>query len=93
MTTVTELEDAYRTGRSVCRTKAKGEEHMSIPNSTVKVLNEGNSAIVVDDHCYVIKNLIDGEWVQSAWIFQEALDALKQLPDNPDEAKLKGKNA
>lgn len=59
---------------------------MNYPYSTVKILNEGNSIIVVDDHCYVIRNLVDGEWRHSAWIFREALDALKELPDNPDNA-------
>ena len=56
------------------------------PPRTVAVLNGGDSVIVVDDHCYAIRNFVFGEWRFSAWVFQEALDALKTLPPVPDDA-------
>jgi len=62
-------------------------EALVYPPRTVSVLNNGNTAIVTDDHCYAVRNLgADGKWGWSAWIFKEALDVLKTLPDNPDEA-------
>lgn len=62
-------------------------------NNVVAILNDGNSVIVRDDHCYAIRNLIDGEWKWSAWIFKEALEVIKNLPENPDNAViLKGEN-
>ena len=62
------------------------EQARAWPESTVVVLNNGNTAIVVDDHCYAVRNWNGNEWGWSAWIFREALAALKTLPDNPDEA-------
>lgn len=56
------------------------------PNRTVAVINKGNTAIVVDDGCYCIRNQIGEEWKFSAWIFPEALEALKALPANPSDA-------
>lgn len=58
----------------------------NLPDRTVAVLNEENTVIVVDDHCYVIKNWNGKEFGRSAWIFPEALKVLKNLPDNPDIA-------
>jgi len=58
-----------------------------LPDRTVAVLNEGNTAIVVDDSCYVIRNWNGKEWGWSRWIFVEALEALKMLPDNPNDAE------
>jgi len=60
---------------------------MKYPNRTVAVLNNGDSVIVVDDHCYAIRNKINNEWKWSAWIFPEALSVIKSLPINPDDAK------
>jgi hypothetical protein len=54
---------------------------------TVSILNNGNSIITVDDHCYVIRNWTGQEWVSTPWIFKEALNILKDLPDNPDESE------
>ncbi|MFA5154565.1 MAG: hypothetical protein WC554_18620 [Clostridia bacterium] len=56
------------------------------PERTVAKLNDGNTIIVVDDHCYAIRNWDGKEWGFSAWIFKEALSILKILPDNPDDA-------
>jgi hypothetical protein len=56
------------------------------PERTVSVFNNDNSVIVVDDHCYVIKNRKDSGWGISAWIFKEALSVLRTLPENPDDA-------
>lgn len=58
-----------------------------LPERTVAILSDGNTAIVVDDHCYAIRNWNGNEWGWSAWIFAEALATLKTLPDNPDVAK------
>lgn len=63
------------------------QETVRFPDRTVAVLNNGNTVIVVDDHCYVIRNLkCDDTWGWSAWIFKEALVVIKTLPENPDEA-------
>lgn len=61
------------------------------PENTVAVINNGNTAIVVDDGCYVIYNQSSDVssskgWGPSAWIFPEALEALKKLPPIPQEA-------
>ena len=58
------------------------------PKQTVAILNGGNSVIVVDDHCYAIRNWDGKKWGWSAWIFTEALRVLRTLPENPDEAEL-----
>ena len=58
----------------------------TLPENTVATCNEGNTAIVVDDHCYAIRNWNGKEWGFSAWIFREALEVIKTLPDNPDDA-------
>jgi hypothetical protein len=57
------------------------------PPHTVAILNDGNTAIVVDDGCYAIRNSNGEDWGWSAWIFPEALAALKRLPDIPGEAE------
>jgi len=54
---------------------------------TVAILNNGNSVITVDDRCYVIRNWNGEEWVATPWIYKEALNILKDLPDNPDDAE------
>ena len=60
---------------------------IAFPNGSratyVAKLNKGYSHIIVDDNCWVIVNGEDGQAGNSAWIFEEALDALKQLPSNP----------
>ena len=56
-----------------------------LPESTVATCNEGNTAIVVDDHCYAIRNWNGKNWVGRELTFREALDILKTLPDNPDD--------
>ena len=59
----------------------------NLPENTVAVFNDGNSVIVVDDHCYCLKNKNDeGRWGFRAWIFKEALDVIKAMPDYPDDA-------
>lgn len=59
------------------------------PDRVVAVFNNGNSVIVEDDHCYVIRNWSGTRqrWGWSAWIFPEALKVLASLPDNPDDAR------
>lgn len=59
---------------------------MKYPDSTVAILNDGYSVITVDDGCYTIRNFSDNEWRFSAWIFPEALEILKRLPDDPRRA-------
>jgi len=59
---------------------------MSYPSRTVAICNNGNTAIVVDDHCYAIRNWTGKEWGWSSHIFNEALLIIKNLPDNPDKA-------
>jgi len=56
------------------------------PERTVATANGGDTAIVVDDHCYVVRNWDGTEWAWSAWIYSEALEAIKGLPANPDDA-------
>jgi len=57
----------------------------------VKTLTDGyggRAHIVVDDHCYLL--LLehgDGKCHSTAWWFAAAVDALRQLPVCPDEAK------
>lgn len=60
---------------------------MKLPNNTVAILNDGNTVITLDDHCYCIQNWNGERWGYSAWIFQEALEVLKTLPGNPNMAK------
>lgn len=61
------------------------------PRFTVAVFNNGNSAITVDDGCYVIRNLIDDMWKPATHIFAEALVALNSLPKNPRDAQYNDK--
>lgn len=63
------------------------------PERTVAILNNGDTAIVVDDHCYAVRNWTGNEWGWSAHIFREALTALKELPDDPDGASTVATNA
>ena len=58
------------------------------PQTTVAIFNNKESVIIVDDHCYVINNQVGREWKTSAWIFKEALEELRKLPQNPDKAVL-----
>jgi hypothetical protein len=69
------------------------EQIRAWPERTVAILNNGDTAIVVDDHCYAVRNWNGNEWGWSAWIFREALAALKVLPDNPDDAATVAVNA
>ena len=61
-------------------------ESTNWPERTVAVCNNRNTAITVDDSCYVIKNWTGEEWKNSAWIFPEALQRIKTLPANPNNA-------
>ena len=56
------------------------------PHSMVALINNKDTAIVVDDNCYVICNWNGKDWGYSAWIFPEAIEAIKKLPANPNEA-------
>lgn len=69
------------------------EKTRAWPERTVAVLNDGNTAIVVDDHCYAIRNWNGNEWGWSAHIFLAALVTLKVLPDNADDAATVATNA
>ena len=64
------------------------EMQNDLPESAVAVLNNGNSAIVVDDGCYCVKNRTEKGWGLSAWVFPEALQVMKGLPDDPRAASL-----
>lgn len=48
---------------------------------TVAEFNNGFSHIAIDDHCYLLLN----DKKPSYHIFDEALEVLKQLPNNPDD--------
>lgn len=54
-------------------------------NTPVATLNDeygGRAQIGVDDHCYVLYLLQEnGRYKRTAWIFSEAHDVLKDLPD------------
>ena len=63
-----------------------GIQFVKMPESTVAVFNAGASVFVVDDGCYVLKNLVDGEFKNSSHIFGEALEVLLGLPENPKDA-------
>lgn len=49
-------------------------------------INRGNSHIINDDHCYVVVNRVyNGNdptdmFKPSAWIFREAVEAIRKLP-------------
>lgn len=60
----------------------------TLPDGIIALLNNGNTAIVVDDSCYVICNWNGSDWGKSAWIFSEALEVLKDLPENPNDAEI-----
>jgi hypothetical protein len=59
---------------------------------TVAYLNNGNSKICVDDHCYVLFNRLGAlglrkdMWSYTSHLFGEALAVLRTLPENPDQA-------
>lgn len=61
--------------------------YKNLPERTVAIFNKGNTVIVVDDSCYVIRNWNGKEFGTSAWIFPEALEVLKSLPDRPNDAE------
>ena len=50
---------------------------------SVATFNNGFSHIVVDDNDWVIANGHDGDARFSSWIFPEAMEVLKQLPNSP----------
>jgi len=49
--------------------------------TSVAELNDGYTHISVDDHCWTVTN----NGVLTSHIFKEAMQALKQLPDSPDD--------
>ena len=51
------------------------------PVATLKDEFGGVSHIIVDDHCYVLLNKIDGEFKMAYHWYEEAVEALKGLPD------------
>lgn len=55
------------------------------PSNTVKKVHH-HSVIVVDDGCYAIMNYTDGVWRFSRHVFQEAVAAMRDLPENPRDA-------
>lgn len=61
-------------------------EIVKMPENAVAIFNDGASVFVVDDGCYVLKNLIDGEFKNCSHIFGEAVEVLLQLPENPRDA-------
>ena len=52
-------------------------------STSVAVFNDGYSRIVIDDNCWVVKNGDN----YSEWIFEEAMEVLKQLPNKPNDYK------
>ena len=60
--------------------------NVTYPDTQVIVeFNNGTSIIAIDDNCYVIYNLNNNQWRMSSWIFPEALEILKTLPNNPSD--------
>jgi hypothetical protein len=51
----------------------------------IATFNDGNSHIIVDDHCYVIVNKTGDYYDFSPWIFPKALEVLKGLA-SPSES-------
>lgn len=62
-------------------------EVKELPSGEISVVNfnNGYSHIVIDDNSYAILNGNDTDY--SAWIFEEAMQVLKQLPNNPKDYK------
>ena len=57
------------------------ESHVA-PVVTLADEHAGRVQIVVDENCYVLlTQQPNGRYRQTAWIFKEALRALKHLPD------------
>ena len=56
--------------------------------SVVKVFNNGNSRIVIDDHCYCVEIYQSDEnvWRKTSWISDKAMKELKKLPEDPNVA-------
>jgi len=55
--------------------------------TSVATFNHEFSHIVVDDSVWVVANGEDGKLVFSSWIFPEAIEVLKSLPDDPLDYK------
>ena len=49
--------------------------------TSVAEFNGGYSHLIEDDHCWLVVN----GGGTSAWIFEEAVEVLKQLPNSPDD--------
>lgn len=48
----------------------------------------GRSHIIVDDGCYVLINGgVDQPYGMSAWWYREAIEALRDLPTNPEDVE------
>lgn len=61
-----------------------GSGSVSTPVATLADEYGGRAQIGIDDHCYVLYLLQeDGSYKHTAWIFPEAYDVLKDLP-NPE---------
>ena len=54
--------------------------------------NKGYSHIIIDDGCWVIVNGEDGTAAIYAWIYPEAMENLKLLPNNPKDYKQEKEN-
>ncbi|MCB1711558.1 MAG: hypothetical protein KDH96_03480 [Candidatus Riesia sp.] len=59
---------------------------MKYPENTIAVLNNENTVITIDDHCYVLKNRINDKWLSTHHIFAEANRILQTLPLDPNHA-------
>jgi len=62
---------------------------MCTPVASLEDEYGGKSHFIVDDHCYVLLNggaRTDGRYVMSEWIYSEAFEVLKTLP-NPTEVR------
>ena len=55
---------------------------VEIPVATLTSESGGRAQIGIDDSCYVLYLLQeDGSYKRTAWVFSEAHEALKDLPD------------
>ena len=64
-----------------------GSDSVNTPVATLADEYGGRAQIGIDDHCYVLYLIQEnGSYKRTAWIFSEAHEVLKDLPD-PEEIK------
>lgn len=61
-----------------CFLTPEGSSHN--PVATLTDGNGGRAHWIIDDHCYVLYLKVNGKYTRTAWIFAEAVEALRTLP-------------